>query len=150
MDRLIKFLATAGGLGYLPAAPGTAGSALGLLLGLAGLPPVLLVGAIGLAVAVSTAAERVFARHDPPCIVIDEVVGMWLVVLLLPHFSDVNLLGKLFVFGLFRAFDILKPPPLKRLAKAPAGWGIVLDDIGAAVWTVAVLRIAGSLYQVVD
>jgi phosphatidylglycerophosphatase A len=47
--------------------------------------------------------------------------------------------GWLAAFLLFRGFDIVKPPPLKRLATLPAGWGIMADDLGAAVYSVFVL-----------
>ncbi len=153
MDRLVKFLATAGGLGYLPAAPGTAGSALGLLIGLAvsgglahavPLQAALLTAAIGAAVAVSTAAERLFNRHDPSCIVIDEVVGMWLTLALAPPLGPA---GWLLAFALFRLFDIVKPPPLRWLATRPGGWGIVLDDLGAALYTGLVMWLIGLVHS---
>ena len=152
MDRLIKWLATAGGLGRLPNAPGTAGSALGLLIGLSVsrlvgyssaqavlVQMALLIAAIGVAVAVSTAAERLFAQHDPGCVVIDEVVGMWLAIALVPPLSGAGWAGTLLAFALFRLFDTLKPPPLKWLATFPGGWGIVLDDLGAGLYTAAIL-----------
>jgi phosphatidylglycerophosphatase A len=89
-------------------------------------------------VVVSTAAERLFAAHDPLCVVIDEVWGMWAVMTAVPLVCQVPWLAAL-AFGLFRVFDIAKPPPLKWLARAPGGLGIVLDDAGAAAYTVGAL-----------
>lgn len=153
MGRLAKFLATGGGIGYLPVAPGTWGSALGWLIWLAVWParamPVRLalpLAATLAAVAVSTEAERLLARHDPSCVVIDEVVGMWWTMALAPGALHGSWAWMLLAFGLFRLFDVLKPPPLKRLATAPGGWGIVLDDLGAAVYAVAVLWAVAALH----
>lgn len=42
-------------------------------------------------------------------------------------------------FLLFRIFDIVKPPPLRRLEKLPGGWGVMLDDIGAALYTTVIM-----------
>ena len=146
MGRLAKWLATAGGVGYLPGAPGTWGSVLGLVVGLAAwhacaapVGLILLLASTLIAVAASTTAERLLARHDPSCVVIDEVVGMWWTMALAPAALYGSWTWMLLAFGLFRLFDILKPPPLQRLATAPAGWGIVLDDLGAAVYAAAVM-----------
>ncbi len=145
MRRLAKFLATVGGVGYCPVAPGTAGSVVGLLVGwVASATGSALVRVGGvvvgmwLAVAVSTRAERELGQLDPPVVVIDELVGMWLVLALLPGVrQSVWLMGV--AFGLFRVFDIVKPFPLKALARLPGGFGIVLDDVGASVYTCVVI-----------
>ena len=50
--------------------------------------------------------------------------------------------GMAAAFALFRAFDTLKPPPLRLLARLPGGWGIMADDLGASVYTTAVLGVA--------
>ena len=145
MARLTKFLATAGGLGYCPVGSGTAGSVLGLGIGLSVLGAAQfhqwtgLVLFIGLAIGVSGAAERLLAQHDPRCVVIDEVAGMWLTIACVPWLRAEGWGWVLAAFALFRLFDIVKPPPLKWFARAPAGWGIVLDDLGAAVYSAAVL-----------
>jgi phosphatidylglycerophosphatase A len=67
---------------------------------------------------------------DPSIVVIDEIVGMWVSVLLLPK----NLLVLLASFCLFRIFDILKPYPAGRLERVRGGWGIMLDDLIAAIY----------------
>ena len=162
MARLAKLLATGFGVGYLPKAPGTAGSMLGFLLGLwLPLPGptlsslVIVLVVLGFGAAICTSAERALKRHDPSCIVLDEIIGMWLVLAVASPFrfwmvADIRdahapievavlALDLALAFGLFRAFDIFKPAPLKRLARAPEGWGILLDDLGASVYTLLAL-----------
>jgi phosphatidylglycerophosphatase A len=90
--------------------------------------------AIAVAIIASGAAERQMGQHDPGAVVIDEVVGMWAVLVFFPGPAPWPLAGVL-AFLLFRAFDVFKPPPLKWLAMAPGGWGIVLDDLGASFYT---------------
>ena len=150
MRRAIRALATAGGVGYLPVAAGTAGSFVGLLLGLATRslefrPQLaLLFAGFLLSVAVSTAAEQDFGIHDAPMIVIDEVCAMWAVCVVVPAACH-QLLPALGAFLLFRVFDISKPFPLKPLSRLPAGWGIVCDDLGAAVYASLILYGASAV-----
>ena len=66
---------------------------------------------------------RYFGIHDPSCLAIDEVAGMWISVYLLPRGFLVP------GFFLFRLVDILKPFPVSTMEKFPGGWGIMLDDI---------------------
>jgi phosphatidylglycerophosphatase A len=143
MGRLAKFIATSGGLGFAPIAPGTAGSLAGVVLGLLWTPEIggwLPLAAVAvlfvIGVAVSTRVERDLQALDPSCIVIDETVAMWLILLAVPAASWQQ---AIIPFLVFRLFDIVKPPPLKWMAKAPGGWGVMLDDIGAAVYTILVL-----------
>ncbi|GIX48687.1 MAG: phosphatidylglycerophosphatase A [Candidatus Tectimicrobiota bacterium] len=128
----MRFLATGAYVGFLPLAPGTWGSllGLGLFVPLAALPLPFygLVVAALLAVGVWCAgeAERLLGRKDASPIVIDEVVGMLAALSALPP-SAVSLAA---AFVLFRLFDILKPLPwLERLQ---GGWGVMLDDLCAA------------------
>jgi phosphatidylglycerophosphatase A len=128
-DHCVRFIATGGGIGYFPVAPGTWGSLLGcglfLLLGL--LPPA--VYGIGmvllLAVGIWTAgeAEKVLGHKDAPPIVIDEIVGMLVTYFMVPVAVWPVVVG----FVLFRLFDILKPMP--QLERLSGGWGIMLDDL---------------------
>ena len=149
MTRLAKFLATIGRLGHLPVAPGTAGSLAGLLFGLLWPAPaswlirtVLLVGGFLLGVFVSTITERALKIHDPGSVVIDEAWAMWALMWLMPWANPVLAIG---AFALFRLFDITKPPPLKWLATFPRGWGIMLDDLGAATYTCLLLWAASHI-----
>lgn len=135
------------GVGLLPKTPGTAGTA-------AALPAVLLVHAAGPAggflvillfvlVAVWGAGEteRVLGRRDPREVVSDEVAGFMVTMFLLP-FTWPYLLGG---FLVFRAFDIIKPFPIRRLERVPGGAGVILDDLAAGIMANLVLRGAGAL-----
>jgi phosphatidylglycerophosphatase A len=77
-------------------------------------------------------AERFYGRKDPKVFVIDELAGYFLTVACFPLHPQwaVGLWG--FIF--FRAFDIVKPPPIRRLEKVGGGWGIVLDDLLAGLY----------------
>ena len=146
------WIATAGGAGYFPIAPGTAGSIVGVavVVGLAQLP---LHGAAAVGVlAASTMAlfaagvwaageaEKFFGRTDPGQVVIDEVAGQMLTFLLFPHATWKWLLGG---FLLFRAFDIIKPFPARQAERIPRGWGIMVDDVIAGGYALAVLAVIG-------
>ena len=80
-------------------------------------------------------AEPVLGKKDPGAIVIDEVAGMTLSVLVLPLTWPVLLVG----FVLFRIFDIVKPFPAGRLQALPGGVGVMIDDLIAGVYALAVL-----------
>jgi phosphatidylglycerophosphatase A len=138
-------LVTLGGAGLLKPAPGTWGSLAatialyivhrltpiststwnGVLL--AGM---FLLGFINVVLGPWIAAH--FQRKDPGACVIDEGAGMCLTLLAQP--VTVPWETFLAAFIAFRVFDILKPPPARRLEKLPAGWGILLDDLAAAVY----------------
>ena len=75
-------------------------------------------------------AETVLGQRDDQRIVLDEMVGFWTAAAFLPRTLPV--LAAVFVF--FRVFDSLKPPPCRRLEALPGGWGVVADDVGAAVF----------------
>ena len=93
-------------------------------------------------------AERTLGVHDAPAIILDEVWAMTFIVILNPWAVWLwpGLLG--IAFLLFRFFDIVKPPPLKHLARLTGGWGIMADDLGAAVYTVIILWIMTFLFIV--
>jgi phosphatidylglycerophosphatase A len=128
-------LATAFGVGYAPFAPGTFGSAVGLVLW-AVLPQsvptqaavILALFAVGCWAA--TVSERYFGGTDPGPVVIDEVMGMLLTLFMHP----VGWPGALAGFFLFRAFDVLKPYPADRLERLPGGIGVMADDGMAGVY----------------
>ena len=128
-------IATVFGVGYVPVAPGTFGSAVGLLLW-AALPQTSLVqaGVIVILFAIGswcgTVAERHFRGIDPGPVVIDEVMGMLITLFMHP----VGWPGAIAAFYLFRGFDILKPYPADRLERLPGGFGVMADDGMAAVY----------------
>lgn len=146
---LARASATWFGCGYAPAAPGTAGS-LGALL-----PAVLawrefhiqgwevaVAGAALLLPAVWAAdvTARDLGQDDPGLVVIDEVVGQWITFAGALRFNWRSLLA---AFVLFRAFDIWKPFPIRRLERLPGGWGIVADDALAGIYASLVLFLLG-------
>jgi phosphatidylglycerophosphatase A len=141
-------IATVFGVGYAPVAPGTFGSAAGLLVWwlLPTSPVVQGAAIIAIFVAGSwggNAAERHFGRTDPGQVVIDEVMGMLITLFLNP----VGWAGAIAGFFLFRVFDVIKPYPANRLEQLHGGVGVMADDAMAAVYANLVLRAA--LYWVV-
>jgi len=140
-------LATALGAGYLPKAPGTWGSAVGLLLWVV-LPASGWVQATAIALVLvagtwsAGVAERHFGRHDPGQVVIDEVAGMLITMFLNPAGWVSALLG----FLLFRAADIVKPFPARRLEGLPGGFGIMADDVMAGIYANLALRLCIWLF----
>jgi phosphatidylglycerophosphatase A len=94
-------------------------------------------------IAAAHRADQVWHTHDSGRIVIDEVAGYLLTVALADR-SDPWVLGIGFV--VFRAFDIVKPPPVRWLDEnLPGGWGVVLDDIAAGAMGLAVMAVLGWL-----
>ena len=142
-------LATAGGAGFAPVAPGTFGAAVGVALYalLAARVPVLLVPVLlGVSAAgtwASGEAERVFGRHDDGRIVIDEVAGQLLALLplaVLAPAHGVAPLPLLAGFVAFRAFDIAKPLPVRWAERSlPGGLGVMADDLVAGALAAAVV-----------
>jgi phosphatidylglycerophosphatase A len=134
-------LATAGGVGYLPFAPGTFGSMVGLALW-ALLRTSVAAQAIAILVLFvlgswsGTVAEHHFGRTDPSQVVIDEVVGILITLFLVP----VGWAGALLAFLLFRVSDIIKPFPSNRLERLHGGLGVMADDAMAAVYANLALR----------
>ena len=145
MTRLAAFIATVGYCGYFPFAPGTVGSAAGLVVyalvwwtASPVLEVSLIVALFALGVWAGTTAERYFGGVDPGPIVLDEVVGMLITLALLP----VNAMGAFVGFIVFRALDVVKPWPSGRFERIPGGLGVMADDGMAAVYGNVVMRIA--------
>ena len=147
---LVLVIATAGGAGYGPFAPGTFGSMVGVLLFLAlaglGLPLFLLTTAAitVLGIWASDHAERIFGKKDDGRIVIDEVAGQLIVLapllVLVPPGEIHNPLWLVTGFVLFRVFDIWKPGPARWAERNfRGGAGVVLDDVVAGCFGALVL-----------
>jgi phosphatidylglycerophosphatase A len=143
MQRLGLFIATCGYVGYVPVAPGTFGSAAGLLLFFAirstgsvalELATILVVFVLGLWA--GTVAERHFGGVDPGPVVLDEVLGMLVTLALLP----VNTAGAILGFFVFRLLDVVKPWPSARFEALPGGLGVMADDGMAAIYGNLVMR----------
>jgi phosphatidylglycerophosphatase A len=141
--RLAVFLATAAYCGYFPIAPGTVGSAAGLIVYLLvwwTRSPIVEVGLIVVTFLVgtwaATHAEHYFGAIDPGQVVIDEVLGMLVTLAFIP----VGWTGALAGFFLFRVFDVVKPYPANRLEKLHGGFGIMADDAMAGIYANICLR----------
>jgi len=136
-------IASAGYAGRFPVAPGTVGSAVGLLVWWAaraagaGIAHELAVVVVLFALGAWAAGEceRAMGVTDPGVVVIDEVMGMCLTLVGAPLSWPAALAG----FLLFRVFDIVKPPPARWLERLHGGWGVMADDFAAAIYAWAVL-----------
>ncbi len=146
--RVSLAVATALGVGYVPFAPGTFGSLAGLVVYAAvraiGIPAVELGAIVVVFLAgawAASAAETHFGHIDPGPVVIDEVLGMLVTLALIP----VSLTGALVGFILFRVFDVIKPPPCNRLEALHGGWGVMSDDLMAALYAHVCVRLLAWL-----
>ena len=92
---------------------------------------------IAIGTVASSEAEQVLGKKDPGCIVIDEFAGYLVAMAFVPR--EPALIAAAFV--LFRFFDILKPWPIKKLEKIKGGWGVMVDDLVAGLFTSAILQI---------
>jgi len=135
-------------MGRLHPGPGTWGSAATVILWAAAayaLPArARMPSLIGLAILVilvgipaATRVARAHGKKDPQFVVIDEVAGQLIALIGAPLAWKTFLLG----FILFRAFDITKPPPVRQLERLPEGTGIVLDDVAAGIYALAVMQL---------
>ncbi len=149
-----KFWVTGWFAGLCPVAPGTCGTLVGVVLAMAvtrytEVPRIQAMALLSLALLFSGVtvlygdwAERAFGRKDPPQVVSDEVAGFLVAVLWVPQVApEMEWLKIGTAFLLFRAFDILKPPPLRQLQALGGGIGILADDLGAGLLTNACLHI---------
>ena len=142
MRKIDKFISTLFFIGFCPFAPGTAASLLAvfvyfLVRSNVPLHFFLTVFFLALGFWSTSRAENSFSRKDPPQIVIDEFSSMLLAYLFIPFRLKFVIVG----FFLFRFLDIFKIPPIKKLQTLPKGYGIMLDDIAAAILTNLVLQI---------
>lgn len=144
-DRLCLWLATGFGSGRARVAPGTCGTAVALvltwLLSFTGWHALAVLGALALvataiSLAIGSRVERLLGRTDPSEFVLDEFAGYFVAVLPVDSaWSAWPAWPELVVaFLLFRVFDIIKPPPARRLQELHGGPGIVLDDLVAGAY----------------
>jgi phosphatidylglycerophosphatase A len=135
-------VATSGGAGFVPKAPGHSGTLTAVPLAWAlslGGQPLFVAGLVVVSLVGWWAAElfgRASGREDDQRIVIDEVAGYLMTLVLVPR-SPVNLI---LAFILFRFFDITKPPPVRQLDRhIGGGLGVMVDDLAAGVYAGAIL-----------
>ncbi len=140
----ILFLSSGTYLGYIPLASGTFGS-------LWGLPIfywlstqkfwfqiVILIGLIFLAILLAGQAAKILEEKDPSKVVIDEIVGYMVAMTGMPFSWTMAVSG----FFIFRIMDIMKPYPIRKIDRSlPGGWGIVLDDVLAGIYTQFFIRL---------
>ncbi len=167
MNAFLLWLAQGLGAGRIPIAPGTFGSLVGLLwfwlLLATGNVWIFAAGTIigvMLAVWLCGVAEKLLRQKDPASVVLDEIVAIpvcfagWVVTLMLRRgalpapdyfFSKPNWLPTLGVLAAFRLFDIAKPWPVRQSQSLAGGWGVVVDDVLAAVYVNVVVLLAFGL-----
>ncbi len=150
MSKLALFLVTGFGSGYTPKAPGTFGSAVGVLCvyGLAQLVSwpysavIITLAASVICLLLGSRAERDLGSKDPQAIVIDEVAGQALALFALAQPSWTSIAA---AFILFRFFDIVKPLGIKRLQRYRGGKGILVDDLAAGAAALMIVSAARVL-----
>ncbi len=155
-----RLLVSCFGLGRLPIAPGTWGSlpvavVFGLMsyFGISGalmLIALTIMTLAGCVVCVKCSSERIAAtgNSDPGEVVADEFAGQAVTFMPVAIAGVCNIwVAALAGFLLFRLFDIVKPWPIRKLEKFPAGWGILLDDLLAGVYAGVVLLIGLKIYN---
>ena len=147
-DWIAIAVATAGGAGFAPKAPGTAGSVVGVIIyllldrggGSAYYPHAIIFFFI-IGIWASTRVEHLWG-HDAQRIVIDEVVGQMITFGMAAGRYSLSALYVVLGFGLFRLFDITKPFPIRRLERLKGGLGVIMDDVGAGLYALTVLTLA--------
>jgi phosphatidylglycerophosphatase A len=143
VKRLSTLCSTAFGIGYLPFIPGTWASLAAALLykiilfRFGGSLFALLIVLFFLLGTLSAGVSAGVLEHkDPRPVVIDEVCGQWIALFLVPATWTNVVIG----FLLFRAFDVVKPFPIRKLEGLPRGWGIMADDVLAGVFSAVILH----------
>lgn len=147
MERLKLLVASSGGLGLIPVAPGTFGTLTGVLIAYAlsftgsGFPlwtaaTVIVLYLIGRPLV--EWAERRAGTGDPGWYTLDEVIGYLVCV---AWIAPPSLLSLVAAFVLFRAFDILKPPPIRRVERLHGADGVLLDDVVAGLFGLACMAV---------
>lgn len=138
---LVRLIATGFFSGYSVIAPGTAGTAVALVIYCL-LPPLglwawlaILMGVMLVGTYASYEGEKAWGK-DPGYVVIDEVIGFFVTVCFLPQSILMGIVG----FFLFRVLDIWKPPPARQAEGLPGGWGIMMDDVFAGIYGNLILR----------
>ena len=143
MNYFILMLATGFGVGLSPVAPGTLGTllAIPIYLILYRIPfpfyVLIIVFLLFVSIWISDRAQKHSGKMDDQRIVIDEIMGFLVTMLWVDRKAFLIIIA----FFLFRFFDIVKPPPIRRLEKLKGGYGIVLDDVLAGVYANVILHL---------
>ncbi len=142
--KISEWIATCFKVGYLPLAPGTWGSVFAILLWWVLLKDlntyifgVVIIIFLLIGIVVSNIIIDQSGDHDPSHIIIDELVGQWLALFLIPDgFFNIAI-----SFILFRFFDIIKPWPIRLIEKLPKGLGVMSDDLTAGLITLVLIQV---------
>ena len=150
MRHIVTCIGSFGYSGFFPIAPATFSSFLFVLLylflpgGEVLVTAYVFVPLLLASIPIASAMERWYG-HDASCITIDEIVAMQLILI----GAETGLLGLICAFFLFRFFDIVKPFHAGRSQKLPGGFGVVVDDLIAGIYTRLVLIGASLLFPAV-
>ena len=157
VDFFSIFLSSACYTGYIPVASGTFGSLFGLMfLLIPGFynPVILLTLSLIFFFVGIAASERMIYRYgdDPSVVVLDEVVGMWVSILVISFFGfELTWISAGLLFISFRFFDIVKIFPAGYFDKLKSGFGIMMDDVIAGLYggflTFLILKLSGALIK---
>jgi phosphatidylglycerophosphatase A len=146
-DWVAIAIATAGGAGFAPKAPGTAGAAVGVLIYLlmerlhaSAYYPHAIIFFFIVGIWASSHVEHLWG-HDAQRIVIDEVIGQMITFGIAAGRYQLSAFYVLLGFGLFRLFDITKPFPIRYLERFKGGLGVIADDVGAGIYALAALTL---------
>jgi phosphatidylglycerophosphatase A len=152
-QNIYTWLATVLGIGFIPFMPGTFGTLAAALVYL-GLPAGWLNSFPGVLYSIAAIILLFFAGvyitgkaehklgHDAGSIILDEFVAYFICVLLLPK----SYLMAIYTFAVFRVFDIAKPQPIRLSQKLKGGWGVMTDDVIAAVLTNLFMQVMIRIY----
>ena len=146
--NIILAIASIGGIGFFPWASGTVASAATILpyfwlRNNLSIYIVVTILVIVIGVWISSRAEEILESKDPHAIVIDEVAGYLIAAIALPN----HWFYPIAAFFIFRFFDVIKPMFINRLQSLPGGWGVMLDDVLAGIYTNIILQIVNYFYK---
>ncbi|MBB3257792.1 phosphatidylglycerophosphatase A [Paraburkholderia bannensis] len=100
---------------------------------------ILIIGGFLAGIGITAFTAKRLRVEDPSCIVWDEIVAFWLVLLMI---TPIDFVGKLWAFAIFRFFDMVKPPPIRYFERRfKGGFGIMVDDLVAAFFTLLVIAL---------
>lgn len=140
---IARLISSVGYIGRVPFAPGTAGSFAAFCVWYFIFPEINTPYFIFLTfiiffggVYTSKLTGKQLSTHDPGEIVIDEWVGQWISL----WWLKLSFFWGLIAFFIFRIFDIWKPWPANKLDLIPNGWGVMLDDVAAGIYTLLVIQ----------
>jgi phosphatidylglycerophosphatase A len=147
-NKLVIFLSSVFGVGYIKYAPGTFGALVGLILWALFVPVkynlqfYYVVSILLISLIISSLAEKIYDIKDDQRIVIDEVAGIWFTLAFLPKAFVFLFLG----FVLFRFFDIKKPWIISKIQTLKRGLGITADDVLAGVFANLILQVINFIF----